>query len=122
MYYIIYAYTHIYIFTSIYCIIYSIYYSIYVCVCLDAQSCPILCDPVVCNLPGSFVHGIFPDKNSGVGCHFLLQGIFPTQGLNLHLLCLLLWQADSLPLSHLGSYSIYGILYMYILYIITVIN
>ena len=24
-----------------------------------------------------------PDKNTGVGCHFLLQGIFPTQGLNL---------------------------------------
>ena len=38
-----------------------------------------------------------------MGCHFLLQGIFPTQGLNLHLLCLLHWQADSLPLSHWGS-------------------
>ena len=42
-------------------------------------------------------------KNSGVGHCFLLQGIFPTQGLNPHLLCLLHWQADSLPLSHLGS-------------------
>ena len=31
----------------------------------------------------------FPDKNTGVGCHALLQGIFPTQGSNLHLLCLL---------------------------------
>ena len=30
----------------------------------------------------------FPGKNTGVGCHFLLQGIFPTQGLNLSLLCL----------------------------------
>ena len=39
-----------------------------------------------------------PGKNTGVGCHFLLQGIFPTQGLNL---CLLHWQVDSLPLSHL---------------------
>jgi len=28
----------------------------------------------------------FPDKDAGVGCHFLLQGIFPTQGSNLHLL------------------------------------
>ena len=28
-----------------------------------------------------------PDKNTGVGCHSLLQGIFPTQGSNLHLLC-----------------------------------
>ena len=41
----------------------------------------------------------FPSKCTGVGCHFLLQGIFPTQGSNLNLLH---WQADSLPLSHLG--------------------
>ena len=41
-----------------------------------------------------------PGKNTGVGCHFLLQGIFPTQGSNL---CLLHWQVDSLPLSHQGS-------------------
>ena len=34
-----------------------------------------------------------------MGFHFLLHGIFPTQGLNLHLLCLLHWQVDSLPLS-----------------------
>ena len=45
----------------------------------------------------------FPGKNTVVGCHALLQGIFPTQGSNLHLLCLLQWQADSLPLSFLGS-------------------
>ena len=37
----------------------------------------------------------FPGKNTGVGCHFLLQEIFPTQGSNPHLLCLLHWQADS---------------------------
>ena len=35
-----------------------------------------------CGLPGSSVHGDSPGKNTGVGCHFLLQGIFPTQGLN----------------------------------------
>ena len=35
-------------------------------------------------------------KNTGIGCH-ALQGIFPTQGLNLLLLCLLHWQAGSLP-------------------------
>ena len=35
--------------------------------------------------------------NPGMGCHFLLQGTFPTQGLKLHLLH---WQSDSLPLSH----------------------
>ena len=45
----------------------------------------------------------FPGKNMGAGCHFLLQGIFPSQGLNLRLLHLLHWQVDSLPLSHLGS-------------------
>ena len=37
-------------------------------------------------------------KNTVVGCHFLLQGIFPTQGSNSSLLCLLHWQGDSLPL------------------------
>ena len=42
----------------------------------------------------------FPGKNTGVGCHSLLQGIFLIQGLTLHLLH---WQTDSLPLSHLGS-------------------
>ena len=42
----------------------------------------------------------FPGKNTGVGCHFLLQGIFLTQQLNP---CLLHWQEDSLPLSHVGN-------------------
>ena len=46
---------------------------------------------------------VFPGKNTGVSCHSLLQGIFPTQELNSHLLSLLHWQADSLPLSHLES-------------------
>ena len=40
----------------------------------------------------------FPDKNTGVGCHFLLQGLFPTQGWNPRLLCLLRWKVGSLPL------------------------
>ena len=44
----------------------------------------------------------FPGKNIGVGCHFLLQRIFPTQRPNPNLLH---WQADSLPLSHQGSPS-----------------
>ena len=39
----------------------------------------------------------FPGKHSGVGCHFLLQGIFLTQGSNPHPLH---WQAGSLPLNH----------------------
>ena len=40
-----------------------------------------------------------PGKTSGAGCHFLFQGIFPTQGSNQCLLCLLGQQADSLPLA-----------------------
>ena len=56
-----------------------------------------------CSLPGSSAHGDSPGKNTGVGCCALLQGIFSTQGLNLSLLCLLHWQAYSLPLSHQGS-------------------
>ena len=39
------------------------------------------------------------------GCHFLLQGIFPTQGSFPHLLCLLYWQVDSLPLAYLSHIS-----------------
>ena len=42
----------------------------------------------------------FPGKNIGVGCHFLIQATFPTQGSNPILLC---WQENSLPLSHQES-------------------
>ena len=42
----------------------------------------------------------FPGKNTGVGCHFLLQGMFSTQTSNLHLLQ---WQTDSSPLRHQRS-------------------
>ena len=41
-----------------------------------------LCDSTDCSPPGSSVHGESPGQNSGVGCHALLQGIFPTQGSN----------------------------------------
>ena len=67
------------------------------------QSCPTLYDPISCSPPGSSVHGDSPGKNTGVGCHLLLQGTFQTQGLNLHLLCLLHCQAGSLPLSPPGK-------------------
>ena len=50
--------------------------------CLIAQLCLTLCDPMDCSLPGSSVHEDSPGKNTGVGCHALLQGIFPTQGSN----------------------------------------
>ena len=45
----------------------------------------------------------FSSKNTGVGWDALLQGIFPTQGWNLCLLCLLLWHVGSLPLAPLGK-------------------
>ena len=44
-----------------------------------------------------------PGEDTGVGCHFLLQGIFPTQGWNPCLLCFLHWQAGPLPLAPLGK-------------------
>ena len=47
--------------------------------CLVAQSYPILCDPMDCSPPGTSAHGDSPGKNTGEGCHVLLQGIFPTQ-------------------------------------------
>ena len=51
-----------------------------------AQSYPTLCNPMNCSPQGSSVHGASLGKNTGVGCHALLQGIFPTQGLNSGLL------------------------------------
>ena len=52
------------------------------CVCLVAQSCRTLCDPMDCSPQDSSAHGDSPGKNIGVGGHALLQGIFPMQGLN----------------------------------------
>ena len=43
------------------------------------------CDPMDYSPPGSSVHGGSPSKNTGLGCHDLLQGIFPTQESNLGL-------------------------------------
>ena len=48
--------------------------------CLVVPSCPTLCDPMDCTLPGSCIHGDSPGKNTGMGCYALPQGIFPTQG------------------------------------------
>ena len=54
-----------------------------------------------------------PGKHTGVGCHALLQGIFPTQGSNLRLLCLLHWQGGSVPLAPPGKpNSTYGTLFL----------
>ena len=65
--------------------------------CLFGQ-CSVMSDSLQCHEPIRFLcTWTFPGKNIGMGCHFLLQGIFPTQGQNSHLLCLLCRQADSLP-------------------------
>ena len=47
---------------------------------LVAQSCLTLCDPMDCISPGSSGQGDSPGKNTGVSCHALFKGIFPTQG------------------------------------------
>ena len=69
--------------------------------------CPTLCDPMNCGPPGSSVHVDSPGRNTGVSCHALLQGIFPTQRLNPGLL-----HCRWIPycLSHQGSPRIlYGL-------------
>ena len=80
-------------------------YSFYIwklLVCTNAQSCQAL---LLYGLqpPRILCPRRSPGKNTGVGCHFLLQGIFPLKRSNLSVLCFLHCQSDSLPLSHLGS-------------------
>ena len=74
------------------------------CVGSVARSFPTLCDPwtIACQVLCPW-HSL--GKNTGVGCHALLQGIFLTQGLNSHLLYLLHWRASSLPLTPPGKPS-----------------
>ena len=66
--------------------------------CMHAQSCPTLCYPIYYNLSRILCPWNFLSKNTGVGCYFLHQGIFPNKGSKLHLWHLLHWQVDSLPL------------------------
>ena len=66
-----------------------------VCVCVYvAQLCLTVLDPVDCSPPGSTVPGNSPDKNAGASRHSLLQGIFPTPGIQPGFPAL---QTDSLP-------------------------
>ena len=77
---------------------------IYTHLCSFTHSCPTLCNPMDCSPPGSSVHVDSPDKNTGVDSQALLQGIFPTQGLNSGLLhC----RQILYHLSHQGSPYIY---------------
>ena len=73
------------------------------CVCAQLLSCVRLFV-----FPWTVAHQIlcpynFPGKNTGVGCCFLFQHIFPAQGSNPCLLPLLHWQVDSLPLCNMGG-------------------
>ena len=63
---------------------------------------PTLCDPMNLAHQAPLSMG-FSKQEYGEGCHAFFQGIFPTQGLKLRLLCLLYWQADSLPLMPPGK-------------------
>ena len=69
------------------------------------QSCPTTCDSRDRSPKRSTVHRILEARILGywVGCIVLLQGSFPTQGSNPGSLCLLHWQADSLPLTPPGK-------------------
>ena len=70
--------------------------------CTQSLSCVLFfCNPMDCSL--LLCPWNSPGKNTRVGFHFLLQRIFPTQGSNPCLLCLLHWQAYSLPLAQPGS-------------------
>ena len=68
--------------------------------CLVAQPYPTVCDPMDCSPPVFLCPWDFPGKNTGVGWHALLQGVFPTQGLNP---LLLHWQVGTLPLAPPGK-------------------
>ena len=67
------------------------------------QACMTLCKPYGLQPTRLLYPWDFPGKNTRVGCHAFLQGIFPTQGLNPCLLRLLHWQSSSLPLALLEA-------------------
>ena len=78
-------------------------FSVVLCEVLVAQLCPTLCDPMDYNLTGSSVHGVLQARILEWVAIFLLQGIFSTQGSNLHTLCLLCCRQILYLLSHQGS-------------------
>ena len=88
------------------CLLDSSYESLRMHVCECAKSLQLsltLCDPHGLQPARLLCPWDFPGKNTGVDCHALLQGTFPTQGSNPHLLCLLHWQARPLPLARPGK-------------------
>ena len=85
--------------------IYKIGDAIYVLQCCSKslQSCLILCDPMDCSVPGSSVRGIFQARELERVDMPSFKRIFPTQGSNPLLLCLLHWQVGVLPLMPPGK-------------------
>ena len=73
-----------------------------VCVCVCERACALFVAPWTATRQAPLSVGFSRQEYYRVGCHFLLQGIFLTQGSNPHLLSLLHWQVDSLPLVSLG--------------------
>ena len=67
------------------------------------QSCPTLCNPIGCSLPGSSVQEVTQARILEWGVISSSRGIFPTQGPNLCLLWLLHWQVGFLPLAPSGK-------------------
>ena len=70
---------------------------------MHTLNCVRLFDPLDCSPPGSSVHGISQAGILEWVAIFSSRGSSQTKDQNLHLLHLLLWQADSLPWCHLGS-------------------
>ena len=95
----------------------SVHLSVRVCMRMFSHV-QVCCDPVDYSLPSSSVYGILQERMlEGVGYHSLLQGIFPTQGLNLPLLTSPLqtcrcftWEAPMCVFIHIN-------MYVYIIYI-----
>ena len=81
----------------------SIYSFIHICLQSHFSCVRLFVTLWTVTLQDPHVHRILQGKNARVGWHALLQGICSTQGLNLHLLGLLHWQADSLPLAPPGK-------------------
>ena len=82
-------------------LVYCNFLLIYVCVC---SGMPDSVTPWTVACKATLSMG-FPGKNTGVCCYFLCQRIFPTQGSNSLLLCLLHWHADPLPLTPPGPFN-----------------
>ena len=87
-----------------------VYICIHTCIvyhCNNNRACSVTSNSLQpYGLEPAWLHGHSPGKNTGVGCHALLQETFPTQGSNPHLLHLLRCQASSLPLAPPGKPTI----------------